>query len=157
MLRALTASDLRCRRPSLTELEIFWHPPASVGRYLTCFHELISSTVNFRFSEPPDHVFSAIGLAGSEYKATIMGLLKMEYTMKTREFCVEIATSILSSANYLDILIGAGIQEDFEGGPDDTLPSWVPNYTSPPKYSAFSRRNVLNAGLCDETAPSFKI
>jgi hypothetical protein len=88
-----------------------------------------------------------------------MGLLKMEYTMKKREFCVEIATSILSSANYLDILIGAGIQEDFEGGPDDTLPSWVPNYTSPPKYSAFSRRNALslNAGLCDKTAPSFKI
>ena len=148
MLRVLTASDLHYRRPNLTEIEIFSHSPASVGRYLTCFHDLISSTANFRCSEPLDHVFSAIGLAGPEYKATIMALLKMDYTMKTREFCVDIATSILSSANYLDILIGAGIQEDFEGGPDDTLPSWVPNYTSPPKYSAFSNRNALslNAG-----------
>jgi len=159
MSRVLNSNDHIDRRPTLIETEIFSHPPGSPGRYLTCFHHLLLSTANFRCSEPLDHVFSAIGLAGPEYKSTIMPLIGIEYTMKPAEFCLEIARSILSRSKYLDILVSAGIQEHLDGGSDEGLPTWVPNYTSPPRFSAFSRINPrsLDAGLCEENAPSFMV
>jgi hypothetical protein len=79
--------------------------------------------------------------------------------MKPAEFCIEIARSILYKSKYLDILISAGIQEHLDGGSDEGLPTWVPNYTFPPRCSAFSRINPqsLDAGLCEENAPSFMV
>ncbi|KAH7411246.1 hypothetical protein BKA64DRAFT_377158 [Cadophora sp. MPI-SDFR-AT-0126] len=152
--RILNASDVSTAR-RLTEIEIFSHSLGSPGSYLTCFHELLCWTAKFRFSDVLDHVFSAIGLAGPEYKSAIMTLMSIEYTMKPKDFYVKISRTVLSSTKYLDILINAGIWESNESR-EDILPSWVPNYLSPPKYSAFKKgSHFLNAGLCDEGATAF--
>ncbi|PMD34552.1 hypothetical protein L207DRAFT_516723 [Hyaloscypha variabilis F] len=148
---------------TLTMNEISSHLPGTPGRYLTCFHEILSCTMQFRCTKAVDHVFSAIGLAGPEYKAKIMALLKLDYTMNPKEFCMEISRSILSNAKYLDILIASGFPDPDDQDPnsttEDVLPSWVPNYISPPRFSAFSKRDSrsLNAGLCEENPPPFEI
>jgi hypothetical protein len=141
----------------LSEIEIFSHSPGSPGRYLTCFHELLCWTAYFRCSDVLDHVFSVIGLAGPEYKSAIMTLMSIDYTMKPKDFYVEIARNILSTTKYLDILIHAGIWESNESR-KNIWPSWVPNYLSPSKYWAFKQgSHSLNAGFCDEGSTNFMV
>jgi hypothetical protein len=79
--------------------------------------------------------------------------------METKDFYTAIARSVLSSARYLDVLAGAGIQNS-KAQTRGMFPSWVPNYVAPATYGVFTTRRAgdLDAGLCEEReSATFKI
>jgi hypothetical protein len=77
--------------------------------------------------------------------------------MEPSIFFAKIASLIVNSARYLTIIIEAGLgNADAATAP---LPSWVPNYVSKSRYSAFITRTAegLNAGLVSLNQKSFYI
>ena len=87
--------------------------------------ELLSNTRFCGASDPKDKVFALLSLASD----VDLNSFDIDYEMSWRDLSVHLARHTIAQSNTLDILRWIGIPQP--SGQVDTLPSWVPNLSSP--------------------------
>ena len=117
-----------------------WRGKVESNIFNLTLSKLLSNTRFCGASDPKDKVFALLSLASD----VDLNAFRIDYSMSWRDISIGLTRHTISQSNTLDILRWIGIS----GNPTqmDSLPSWVPDLSSPPLLAPIYPHDWPNRG-----------